>query len=78
MDAINRRVATETLLRFALEKGTVQHIFLTPQDVNTIQDARAHLEKSVGRPLGEGFVKIFQLRPAREQRRGGGGGGGGE
>jgi hypothetical protein len=31
MDAINRRIATQTLLEFAREKGDLQFIFLTPQ-----------------------------------------------
>jgi chromosome segregation ATPase len=31
MDAINRRIATQTLLEFAREKGHLQFIFLTPQ-----------------------------------------------
>lgn len=31
MDAINRRVATETLLEFANETNEYQYIFLTPQ-----------------------------------------------
>ena len=32
-DAINRRVATETLLEAAYEAPRRQHIFLTPQDI---------------------------------------------
>ena len=31
MDAVNRRVATETLLQFAMAKDEFQYIFLTPQ-----------------------------------------------
>lgn len=31
MDAINRRVSTETLLEFALDNADLQFIFLTPQ-----------------------------------------------
>jgi len=31
MDAINRRIATQTLLEFAREKGHLQFVFLTPQ-----------------------------------------------
>ena len=31
MDAVNRRVATETLLHFAMAKDEFQYIFLTPQ-----------------------------------------------
>jgi chromosome segregation ATPase len=30
MDAVNRRIATQTLLEFALEQGYLQFIFLTP------------------------------------------------
>jgi hypothetical protein len=65
MDAVNRRVATETLLEFALEKGTVQHIFLTPQDISTIDQAREHIERKKGIQLGSDFIKIMQMRPAR-------------
>ncbi|KAI8477371.1 MAG: P-loop containing nucleoside triphosphate hydrolase protein [Monoraphidium minutum] len=66
MDAINRRVATETLLGFALEKDTVQHIFLTPQDVTAISDAKAHLERTRKCQLDDGFLKIMQItKPAR-------------
>jgi hypothetical protein len=65
MDAVNRRVATETLLQFALEKDTIQHIFLTPQDIRAIQDAREHLERKNGVALGEGFIRIMQMKPAR-------------
>jgi len=67
MDAINRRVATETLLQFALEKSTVQHIFLTPQDTSTISAARESLEQKNKLKLEEGFIKIMQMRPARSQ-----------
>ena len=31
MDAVNRRIATETLLEFAMEHNEMQYIFLTPQ-----------------------------------------------
>ena len=65
MDAVNRRVATETLLEFALDKGTVQHIFLTPQDIAAIHDAREHLERRRGKPLGEGFIRVMRMEPAR-------------
>lgn len=66
MDAVNRRIATETLLQNAFEKDSVQHIFLTPQDISAIHDARRHLESKARVRLGEGFLKIMQLRPARE------------
>ena len=31
MDAVNRRVATETLLEFALDSADKQYVLLTPQ-----------------------------------------------
>ena len=39
-DAINRRVATETLLEAAYEGHSRQHIFLTPQDIQVGVDGR--------------------------------------
>lgn len=33
MDSVNRRVATQTLLEFAIYNSTLQCIFLTPQDL---------------------------------------------
>eukprot|EP00955_Chlamydomonas_euryale_P117909 366505-Chlamydomonas_euryale.AAC.12 len=48
MDAINRRVATETLLEFSYEHLNHQNIFLTPQDIQVGSACqRARLE---GRP----------------------------
>lgn len=31
MDAVNRRIATQTLLEFALEENNLQFVLLTPQ-----------------------------------------------
>lgn len=31
MDAVNRRIATQTLLEFALEESNMQFVLLTPQ-----------------------------------------------
>ncbi|WIA29640.1 hypothetical protein OEZ86_012127 [Tetradesmus obliquus] len=58
MDAINRRIATQTLLEFAREKRDLQFIFLTPQDLQAVEDAKRKLaEDRGGAPLPEGFVK---------------------
>ncbi|KAF6260374.1 hypothetical protein COO60DRAFT_1700367 [Scenedesmus sp. NREL 46B-D3] len=66
MDAINRRIATQTLLEFAREKGDLQFIFLTPQDLQAVEDAKRKLaEGRGGRALPDGFVKVVQMRPAR-------------
>ncbi|GLI58594.1 hypothetical protein VaNZ11_000322, partial [Volvox africanus] len=43
MDDVNRRVATETLLEFAMEHSMFQYIFLTPQGIATVEDARQQL-----------------------------------
>lgn len=66
MDAINRRVATETLLGFAVEKEAVQHIFLTPQDVTAIRDANEHLQKSRNLKLHKDFVRVMQMHQPRD------------
>eukprot|EP00878_Enallax_costatus_P020088 GHUV01021219.1.p1 GENE.GHUV01021219.1~~GHUV01021219.1.p1 ORF type:complete len:576 (+),score=170.67 GHUV01021219.1:791-2518(+) len=65
MDPINRRIATQTLLDFASEKGQWQFILLTPQDLQVVEDAKRQLAESKGKPLPEGFVKVVQMRPAR-------------
>ncbi|KXZ52761.1 hypothetical protein GPECTOR_8g151 [Gonium pectorale] len=70
MDSINRRVATETLLEFAYENSGFQYIFLTPQDLQAVRDARENVQRR--------YKKIFlapqdlqAVRDAREnvQRR---------
>eukprot|EP00879_Flechtneria_rotunda_P009100 GHRR01009527.1.p1 GENE.GHRR01009527.1~~GHRR01009527.1.p1 ORF type:complete len:738 (+),score=285.10 GHRR01009527.1:656-2869(+) len=66
MDAVNRRIATQTLLEFAREKSHLQFVFLTPQDLQAVEDAKRHLAAARNsEPLLEGFVKVVQMRPAR-------------
>eukprot|EP00775_Hariotina_reticulata_P003759 gene3759-4018_t len=56
MDAINRRIATQTLLEFAREKGHLQFVFLTPQDLQAVEDAQRKLAEDRGKPLPKGFA----------------------
>ncbi|GFR43935.1 hypothetical protein Agub_g5073 [Astrephomene gubernaculifera] len=65
MDAINRRVATETLLEFAYENPAFQYIFLTPQDIQAVEDARQEMMKKRKVHLSSAFLRTVQLRPAR-------------
>jgi chromosome segregation ATPase len=39
MDAVNRRIATQTLLEFALEEDGLQFVLLTPQVREAIIDS---------------------------------------
>jgi hypothetical protein len=71
MDAINRRVATEALLSFAVAKEVTQHIFLTPQDIGAIADAADHLARSEGVAMEEGFMRVMKMNPARPAAGGG-------
>jgi len=66
MDSVNRRYATQTLLQFAMEFEHLQFVFLSPQDLQTVDDAKQHLARTTGKPLPEGFVTVVQMRPARD------------
>ncbi|KAL4422537.1 hypothetical protein ABPG75_008734 [Micractinium tetrahymenae] len=64
MDAVNRRVAMQNLFTFAKENAELQFIFLSPQDMAAVEDARqACLQSNLEVP--EGFVKVVQMRPPR-------------
>jgi len=65
MDAINRRIAVETLLENALELPDKQYVLLTPQDIQAIELARQLLETKKKIQIPEFFVKTVQMRPAR-------------
>lgn len=72
MDAINRRVATETLLEFAHEYPAKQYVFLTPQDIQAVEDARRELVKKrqgAGEKtfeLPDSFLKVVRMQAARQ------------
>eukprot|EP00955_Chlamydomonas_euryale_P049643 354314-Chlamydomonas_euryale.AAC.23 len=71
MDAVNRRTATETLLEFANENRILQNVFLTPQDIQAVEDARRHLEerlRAMNKSLPPSFLKVVQMQPARHGR----------
>ncbi|DBA94579.1 TPA: hypothetical protein ACH3X1_002162 [Trebouxia sp. C0004] len=65
MDAINRRVAMENLFSNSLEHPDLQFIFLTPQDINAVEEAKKNLAAR-GTPLPEDYCKIVLMRSARE------------
>ncbi|PRW20506.1 structural maintenance of chromosomes 6B isoform A [Chlorella sorokiniana] len=64
MDAINRRVAMQNLFSFAKDNPELQFIFLTPQDISAVEDARQACQ-AAGQLIPEGFVRVVQMRPAR-------------
>jgi hypothetical protein len=66
MDEINRRVATETLLEFAMEHSAFQYIFLTPQDIATVETARQQLMKRRRVPLPAAFLRTIAMYPPRD------------
>jgi hypothetical protein len=63
MDAINRRVAMQNLFSFAKDNPELQFIFLTPQDISAVEDARQACQ-AAGQLIPEGFVRVVQMRPA--------------
>ncbi|KAI3430279.1 hypothetical protein D9Q98_004875 [Chlorella vulgaris] len=64
MDAINRRVAMQNLFDFARENGELQFIFLTPQDISAVEDARQACQQQ-GQQMPAGFVRVVTMRPPR-------------
>ncbi|KAL3161007.1 hypothetical protein ABBQ38_009393 [Trebouxia sp. C0009 RCD-2024] len=64
MDAINRRVAMENLFSNSLEHPDLQFIFLTPQDINAVEEAKKNLAAR-GNPMPEGYCQVVLMRPAR-------------
>ena len=66
-DAINRRVATETLLAAAYEGHTRQHIFLTPQDIQVGEaegEGRGGGEGGGGVNWMQSYPNLTPVRPA--------------
>jgi uncharacterized protein YrzB (UPF0473 family) len=68
-------VATETLLEFAYDHPERQYIFLTPQDIQAVEDARKELvakkrqQQEEGQEafvLPESFLKVVRLEAARQ------------
>jgi chromosome segregation ATPase len=57
MDAVNRRIGTEHLIRFAKEHRHLQFIYLTPQDVSMLNKDIIKLE--------EGFINVQKLQNAK-------------
>jgi len=57
MDAVNRRIGTEHLIRFAKENRHLQFIYLTPQDVSMLNKDMVKLE--------EGFIHVQKLQNAK-------------
>ncbi|PSC67130.1 structural maintenance of chromosomes 6B, partial [Micractinium conductrix] len=64
MDAVNRRVAMQNLFSFARDNPELQFIFLSPQDMAAVEDARQACLQS-GMQVLEGFVRVVQMRPPR-------------
>ncbi|KAG2453512.1 hypothetical protein HYH02_001732 [Chlamydomonas schloesseri] len=65
MDAENRRIATQTLLEFARDQAAFQFIFLTPQDLATVEAARQTLVSKSKVDMPPGFLKTVHIRPPR-------------
>lgn len=70
MDAVNRRVATETLLEYAWDSKQ-QYVFLTPQDIDTVVRAREQLlarpsRQDIGGAFPPGFLSIKRLAAPRD------------
>ena len=66
MDSVNRRVAMENLMMFAKEQAELQFIFLTPQDMAAVDEAK----KGCARQdcvIPDDFVKIVAMKPARKK-----------
>ncbi|DBA85041.1 TPA: hypothetical protein ACH3X2_005774 [Trebouxia sp. C0005] len=64
MDAINRRVAMQNLFSNSLEHPDLQFIFLTPQDINAVEEAKKNLA-APGTPLPEDYCKVVLMRSAQ-------------
>jgi len=65
MDPVNRRIATQTLLEFALDNDERQYVLLTPQDIQAVEDAKQELARKKKLDLPASFVKIVQIKNAR-------------
>jgi len=65
MDAVNRRISMQSLIKFAHDQRHVQFLFLTPQDIAAVDDARKACEKAHRLTIPDDFIKVVQMRPAR-------------
>ena len=65
MDSINRRIAMENLLQFAKEQPDLQFVFLTPQDMAAVDEAKRGCAKAKC-PIPDDFIKIVAMKPARQ------------
>ena len=66
MDAVTRRIATETLLEFSVENPANQFLFFTPQDLQAVEDAKDGLEKRrVSLKLPPGYLRVFNMPAPR-------------
>jgi chromosome segregation ATPase len=65
MDAVNRRVAMTNLLTFAREQADLQFIFLTPQDMAAVEEARQVCVSKEKVNVPKEFIKIVEMRAAR-------------
>ncbi|KAG2439305.1 hypothetical protein HXX76_004664 [Chlamydomonas incerta] len=65
MDAYNRRVATESLLECCRDQAEHQFIFLTPNDLATVEAARQALITRTKMDMPPSFIKTVLIRPAR-------------
>lgn len=65
MDSVNRRAAMENLMMFAREQQDLQFIFLTPQDMAAVEEAKKGCarQKTI---IPDDFVKIVAMKPARK------------
>ncbi|KAK9816925.1 hypothetical protein WJX72_007128 [[Myrmecia] bisecta] len=64
MDAVNRQVSMQSLFQTAIDMPELQFIFLTPQDVGAVEDAKKHL-RARGTQIDDKFVKVITMAPAR-------------
>mmetsp|Transcript_40647 Transcript_40647/g.102878 ORF Transcript_40647/g.102878 Transcript_40647/m.102878 type:complete len:1107 (-) Transcript_40647:369-3689(-) len=66
MDSVNRRISMQSLIKFAYQLNHVQFLFLTPQDISAVEDAKRACEKEGEMELTDDFIKVVRMQPARE------------
>uniref|UniRef100_A0A7S1SHS8 RecF/RecN/SMC N-terminal domain-containing protein n=1 Tax=Tetraselmis chuii TaxID=63592 RepID=A0A7S1SHS8_9CHLO len=66
MDAVNRRISMQSLIKFAFQLSHVQFLFLTPQDISAVEDAKRACQKEGEIELSDSFIKVVRMQPARE------------
>ena len=65
MDAVNRRISMQSLIKFAHDQSHVQFLFLTPQDISAVDDAKKACEKHHNVRLDDDFIKVVCMQSAR-------------